>query len=326
MSQRFWSILLIVGSILALTTGDVSWSLVWQGCLDRISGSSNLWNPLLDERLPHLIVLLCSGSSLAVSGLVMQSIFQNPLASPSVLGISSGSSLLVILVFIFNLQNTLPFAIPTAAIGGALLTLICLFSLTRGASLYTLILTGIALSTVLLGVQSSLLFALRENWQLIQTVNEWEAGASLGHTWKHVHMQLPLTIIGLSAAVAHSKKLNILALGEEEALNLGVQVTQIRSLLFFSVAILTGGALAAIGHVTFFGLILPHLLRKLYGPDHNSLVPLSILAGGASFVLLDLFIRSLHLVTLSIGTLSALLGGVYFLYLLYKKNEYPISA
>src|SRR5262245_61495553 len=116
--------LLTLSCILTLTIGDIPWSLVWKGAIQRISTSSTLWNPLLDERIPRLIVILCTGASLAVSGAVMQALFQNPLASPSVLGISCGGSLCVIPIFITEWHLTFPFSVPLSAFGGCLCTLL----------------------------------------------------------------------------------------------------------------------------------------------------------------------------------------------------------
>ena len=126
-------LLLFLGSILTLVNGETPWEKVWEGFILRLQGKSNLWNPLMDERFPRLIVLVCTGASLAVSGAVMQSMFHNPLASPSVLGISSGGCLSVILIFIFDLRFTYPYALPLAAFAGCFVTLCLVYSLSRFA-------------------------------------------------------------------------------------------------------------------------------------------------------------------------------------------------
>lgn len=111
-------LLLIAGSIFTLGYGETPWEKIWEGMVLRMKGQTERWNPLLDERLSRLIVLICTGASLSVSGVTMQSLFHNPLASPSVLGISSGGCLSVILVFIFNLRYTYPYALPIAVFTG----------------------------------------------------------------------------------------------------------------------------------------------------------------------------------------------------------------
>ncbi len=317
-------ILLILSSILTLIYGETPWEKVWEGFLQRIEGKSNVWNPLLDERIPRLIVLLCTGASLAISGAIMQSMFHNPLAAPSVLGISSGGCLSVVLVFIFDLRFTYPYALPLAAFLGCFITLCLVYSLSRwqeGQHLTNLILTGIAISTLLIAIQGLLLYALRDRWQLIQTITEWEAGSTIDRSWQHVHMQLPLTLVGLWGCWIYREELNILALGEEEAANLGVDVRRIRWRLFLCISLLAGGALAAVGMIAFFGLVLPHIIRRLQGPDHFSLIPLCLVAGAATLTSLDFCLRYFQLHNVSIGNLSAIIGGLFFLVLLFRPQK-----
>lgn len=313
------SLVLLIASILTLIVGDIPWPNVWKGALQRLSRSSFEWNPLLDERIPRLIVILCTGASLAVSGAVMQAIFQNPLASPSVLGISCGGSLLVVLVFVLDWHADYPYAIPIAAFSGCLLTLLLVYTIARykgNANINNLILTGIAFSTLLIAIQSTIMYALRDHWQLIQTLTEWQAGSTTDRNWQHVHMQLPLTLVGLAGCLIYSKELNILALGDEEAKNLGVEVEKVRWRLFLFVSLLTGGAIAAVGIIAFFGLILPHLMRRFTGPDNSSLIPLCIISGSTAMLSIDLLLRSFAIHIFSIGNISSVLGGVFFLLLL----------
>lgn len=319
-------VLLMLGIILTIYLGDIPWEKVWPTAINRIKGLTLQWNPLLDERLPRLIVIICTGASLAVAGAIMQSIFQNPLASPSVLGITSGGCLMVVIVFILNLQIVYPFAIPLAAIAGCFLTL-CLVhaisSFQQGHHINNLILTGIAISSIFLSVQGVFLYALRDNWQLIQTITEWEAGSTLNRSWDHVHMQLPLTLVGLAGSFFYKKEMNLMALGEEEAKNLGVDTKKVRWRLFICTALLTGASLAAVGTITFFGLVLPHILRRLQGPDHRHLILLCTIGGAATLLSLDLLLRFFKIYSISIGNLSAILGGLFFLVLLFKsQNSY----
>jgi iron complex transport system permease protein len=324
------SLLIILTCLLAfccvatLLLGDIPWLIVWNGLKTRLTGTSSDWNPLLDERLPRLIVLLCTGSSLAVAGAVMQSLFQNPLASPSVLGVSSGGNLLAILVFILNWHLSHVYTLPLAAVIGCFLTLCLVYTASRfqaGLQLTNLILTGIAISTILIAIHSVILYALRERWQLIQTITEWEAGSTIDRTWQHVHMQLPLTLVGLWGCWQYRQEMNLLSLGEEEAKNLGVSVEQVRWRLFLCVSLLTGGVLAAVGIIAFFGLILPHLIRRLQGPNHYSLIPLCIIGGATVFTLLDLSLRVFTIFSISVGNLSALIGGLFFLCLLFQSQQ-----
>lgn len=311
---------LLICAALTLTTGDTPWDVVWADAFLRLQGEqAAAWNPLLDERIPRLIVTMCTGASLAVAGAVMQSLFHNPLASPNVLGISCGGGLLVMLVFVWGWHHEHPFAIPIAAFVGSLLTLLFVYSLSQSngeTHLSTLIITGIAVSSLLFAIQAAIMYALRDQWMLIQTLTEWEAGSTIDRNWKHVHMQLPLTLIGLYGCWRYHSEIDIIALGEEEAKNLGVEVDQVRWRLFLCVALLTGGALASVGMIAFFGLVLPHLVRYIQGPANHHLIPLCIVVGSVAFIAIDLLLRLLEIHSLSIGTFSAILGGIFFLILM----------
>lgn len=322
--------LLILCAVLTLCIGDVPLADAWSGAVARLQGKSTAWNPLLDERIPRLLVTLCTGASLAVSGAVMQSLFHNPLASPSVLGISCGGSLLVILVYVNEWHYTYPYAIPIAAITGCLLTLMLVFMLSQrnhDMQLHHLILTGIAISTLLIALQGVIMYTLRDRWQLLQTLTEWEAGTTMDRTWQHVNMQLPLTIVGLVGCWKYRYEMDLLTLGIEEAKNLGVDVMTVRWHLFLCVSLLTGGALAAVGIIAFFGLVLPHLLRSLFGPLNRRLIPLCIIAGGAVFSSMDISLRLFDIHTFTIGNMSAILGGLFFLILLLgSRNKNMLST
>lgn len=311
-------------SFLILYLGEIPFDAVIEDLRNRFDGTSYGWNPLLDERLPRLIVILCTGASLAVSGAVMQSLFQNPLASPSVLGISVGGCLLVVPIFILKWHIDYPFAVPLSAFGGSLFTLLLVYGLSKRnghVHMGRLILTGIAISTLFLSIQCAILYALRDNWQLIQLVTEWEAGSTADRSWKHVHMQLPLTLAGLYGCWHYRREVNILGLGQEEALNLGVDVPKVRWRLFLCVALLTGGAIAALGIIAFLGLIMPHLIRKLTGHGTSHLIPLCMLGGAISLALTDILLRYFQIHFLSIGNVSAIIGGIFFLCLLLGKKE-----
>lgn len=320
-----FSILALCCTALAiLVQGVMPWDLVWDGAALRLTGGDSGWNPLLDERLPRLLVLGLSGASLAVAGSVMQSLFQNPLASPSVLGVSGGGSFCMLLVLVGGVHFERPMLLPLAALGGSLCSLFLVYFLAyRQGRLYpsSLILTGIAISSLLMALHSLILYFYREEWQLIQTISEWEAGSTLDRGWRHVHMQAPLAIIGLWICLHYRREIQILVLGEEEAKMLGVEVERVRWHLFLAVALLVGGTLAAIGPLAFFGLLVPHLVRLLLRGNEQQLIVLSALSGAAALSLLDLFLRVTGLFMLSLGNLSAILGGLLFLFLLLRSQK-----
>lgn len=319
--------LLVVLSIATLMIGDTPWNIVWHDVVDRVFQVSHQWNPLLDERAPRLIVLLCTGASLAVSGAVMQALFQNPLASPGVLGVTAGGSLCVLFIILSGFHIAYPFLIPIGAVGGCFFTMLLVYGLAKhhgGGLMTTIILTGIAISVVFMSVQGALLYSLRENWHLIQLITEWEAGSTADRTWQHVHMQFPLTLVGLWGCWRYRQEINMLTLGEDEARNLGVEVDKVRWRLFLCVSLLTGGALAGLGMIAFFGLILPNMIRKIKGPDHRSVIPIAMVGGSVILLALDLGLRIFAVHAFSIGNLSAILGGAFFLFILFGSRRESI--
>lgn len=326
----FWAFAFLLLSLSAATLclGDTPLSQAWSETVSRLTGASSRWTPLLDERLPRLIVLVCTGASLAVAGGVMQSLFSNPLATPSILGITFGGSFAVLFVFMAGWHLYHPYAVSLAAFAGCMATLYLVYSLARRqvfASNTALVLNGIAVTTVIVAVQNVLLYVWRDQWQFIQTVTEWGAGSTADRSWQHVHMQLPLTLVGISGCWYYAREINLLALGEEEALNLGVDVRTVRWRLLLCVALLTAGALAAVGIIAYFGLLLPHILRKVYGPNSQRLIPLSIVGGSVVFLALDLGLRVTGTHMLSIGNVSAILGGVFFLLLISRETQRQVQ-
>lgn len=289
----------------------------------RLSGAI-FWHPIIDERLPRLIVCLCSGASLACAGSIMQALFQNPLASPSVLGCTFGGSLLVSLVFASQLHAAYPFLIAFAAVGGCFLSLLLVYfmALKDGRlQLHLLLLAGIALSTVFASIQSSISYIFRDDWALVRTLKEWESGQTYDLNWVHVHLQFPLTLLGLGIAHRYRAELNLLSLGEQEACILGVEVKKVRFRLLLAVAALTGGTLSSCGIISFFGLILPHIIRKSFGSNNLTLIPLSIFGGAFAFCLLDFTLRASQIQAFSIGNISSVFGGLFFLILLYQQKQ-----
>lgn len=314
--------LLLFSFFTVLAIGEIPLPDLIAHAKERLFGSETGWNALLDERLPRALLLITTGASLAVSGAVMQSLFHNPLASPGTLGITSGGSLFVILSFATGVHSLSLFALPLAAIAGCLATLLLVWRLAsrNGETvIYHLLLTGIATTTLFVAFQGAVTYLLRDDWTLVQTITEWQAGSTFNRSWRDLHIQLPLAIVGFAIIFSYLRELDILALGDEEAKNLGVDIRPVRFRLFLAVALLSGGALAAVGVVAFFGLLLPHMVRMLTGSTHRKVIPLSLLLGGSFLALLDALLRFFHLHFLTIGTLSALLGGLFFFFLLGKE-------
>ncbi|MCH1429558.1 MAG: iron chelate uptake ABC transporter family permease subunit [Chlamydiales bacterium] len=307
----------------SLLSGPSSLEEIYSSSIERFYGRIN-WAPLLDERLPRLIICLLTGASLASSGTVMQALFKNPLASPSVLGCSFAASFLVSLVFASQLHLVYPFLTPLASIIGCVLSLFLVYRMSykKGKlELNLMILSGIACSTVFISLQNVLLYLLRNNWHLLQSITEWSNGQIHNLTWRHVHLQMPLAIIGLSTCLKYKKELNLLSISEQEASILGVDVPMTRFRLLFAVSILTGGSVASCGIISFFCLMVPHILRGIFGPNNQLLLPMSILWGGFALAFLDLLLKISKIQIFSIGNITAVLGGVFFLALLYQQKQ-----
>lgn len=294
------------------------WNLIWQEALLKLKFQSSAWNPLLDLRLPRLLILSCTGASLAVAGCVMQALFRNPLASPSVLGVSAGASLSITLMFACGLHSFSSFTLPCAAISGALMSLFLVQIFSRAQTAHGLILAGMAISTLLIAGQDLLLYALRYKWELLQTLTEWQNGFSGNLNWQHVLMQFPLSSLGLWGCWRYRREIDLFSLGEEQALALGVDIPRIRWKLFVCVALLTGSSIAVLGVLPFLGLILPNVIRQIPICLAHALIPWCIVAGGFLLVAMDYLLRSFAFTEITLGNITALLGGAFFLLLLLK--------
>ncbi len=275
---------------------------------------------LLEVRLPRVLAAAALGGALAVAGVGFQALLRNPLADPYVLGVSGGASLGGALALVAGLAS--PF-VPAAAFGGALFTLAALARLARvggRTNVYTLLLTGAifnatsaALLLLLQSVASgedlhSLIFYLMGR---VPVMAGWEL-AFLG-----------TATVGVAAWLgARGRDLNALALGEEGAMQLGVDVEGLQRGVLVAASLVTGLAVARAGLVGFVGLVIPHLLRLLFGPDHRRLAPLAALVGGAGLVLADLLARTvLAPRELPVGAVTALVGGPFFLALLRSQGK-----
>ncbi|WP_059358760.1 FecCD family ABC transporter permease [Parachlamydia acanthamoebae] len=311
--------LLTIG--LTLLYGEIPWHDVWSGVLARWHSKSDAWNPLLDDRLPRLMVLSCTGASLPVAGIVMQAIFRNPLASPSILGLSSGANFCALCVFIMGWKSFSPCILPLAAVSGAFLTLLLVYNLGRFRTSHAFILAGMAISTLITAGQDFLLQALRNEWELLQTLAEWQSGFSGNANWQHVYMQFPLASLGLMGCWIYRKEIDLFSFGEEHAAALGVDIERTRWHLFICVALLTGSSIAVLGIIPFLGLILPHAMRLLHRPTAKDLIPWSAFGGAFLLVTIDFLLRYFSFPYVTLGNLTGLIGGLFFLYLFLKPSS-----
>jgi len=274
---------------------------------------------VLDIRLPRVLAAALVGGSLAVSGLIMQALLRNPLADPYVIGASSGAGLgaTIAQVFFPALDMMAP-----AAFLGALGAVFMAYLLARGrgrVEMFTLVLAGYALSILLGAITAFLMIWHMED---LSSIFAWELGGIHGIVWQHLAIATSLTVAGLLLTVPLIPELNAFLLGQEQAGYLGIKVERVRFVLLVAASLMTAGAVYLSGLIGFVGLVVPHLLRRLVGPHHRRLVPLSFVAGAAFLVLADSLAENLPFIgTIPLGIITALIGGPYFLWLLSRSTS-----
>src|SRR6056297_3377351 len=228
-------------------------------------------------RLPRIALAAVVGFALATAGVVMQGFFRNPMADPSIIGVSSGAAVgaVATIALPFALPFAVPFALPTAAFVGAVLAAfgVYLLATEEGRTpVATLLLAGVAVQTFLGAVVS---FLLLQSGESLRRAVYWLMGHLHLASWEDVTFVLPVALVGFAVLLAYARDLNVLLLGEEDAHALGVEVERTKRLLLGVASVMTGAAVAVSGVIGFVGLVVPHVMRLLVGPDHRILLPTS---------------------------------------------------
>lgn len=280
-----------------------------------------VWN----IRLPRVLLSGLVGASLAIAGAAFQGLLRNPLADPYTLGVSSGASVGAVVTIFFGISLPLlgSFTLPFFSIVASFITIfIVLFfarKIDRAMKVETIILTGVIFSSFL-GAFISLMIALTGD-ELRQIIG-WLLGSVSMRGWNHITIIIPFFIIGSVLLMFHVKELNALSFGEEQAQHLGVHVERKKMSILIAGSILTGAAVAVSGTIGFVGLVIPHFIRILWGPNHIHLLPLSALAGGSFLILADLVSRTIIAPQeLPIGVITALIGAPIFAVILTKNRR-----
>lgn len=275
-------------------------------------------------RFPRVLTAALVGACLALSGVLMQGLFRNPLADAGLIGVSSGGALGGVIVISSGLAVTSSVALPCATFTGALLTAFAVYFFTarRGQTpLTTLLLVGIAANAVLASL-TTLILSLAQDYEISRQMLFWLMGGLDGRGWTHVQMVLPFALGGLLPAVFFSRNLNVLLLGEETAASLGLNVERVKQLLLALSALLAGAAVAVSGTVGFVGLVIPHMIRLLVGPNHRLLIPAAALGGAIFLVWCDFLARTIvPTEELRLGVITALVGAPVFLHLLRQEKR-----
>lgn len=311
------TLLLLAGlMVVSLGVGDLALgpARLWAGLLhhDELA-STILWK----IRLPRLLVAMLVGAALAASGLVMQAYFRNSLASPGLLGVSSGGAAGAVVAIGAGWVSHSVLVMPAAAIAGALLaTGAVLILAQRGASTERLLLAGVALNALLGAVTSYVLSNFTLSYERNAQILFWLLGGLEDRTWEHAAIALPI-LVAAAFLWPLGRPMDLLSLGALEAQSLGVDVRRLRRGLVLLATVLTALATAVAGTVGFVGLIVPHVLRLIVGPEHRRLVPLSLVGGAAFVVACDLLGRAAG--GLRVGIVTSLVGGPFFLWMLRRK-------
>jgi iron complex transport system permease protein len=272
-------------------------------------------------RLPRVFVAVLVGMNLAVSGAIFQAVTRNELASPFILGVSSGAGLLILLTLVVfsGLSTFLPLI---AAVGGAIAFLVVYaIAWQGGTSPVRLVLAGVIVGTVLGSLQTALFF-FAEDIGVVQSAIAWTTGSLTGTDWEQVRMALPWTVLAMVLALVSSRQLNVLLLGESTARSLGMSVEKVRFALSGVAVLAAAASIAVAGIVGFVGLIVPHVVRNIVGSDYRKLVVGCVFAGPALMVAADVGARlALSPTQIPVGIVTGLVGGPYFLYLMRKQER-----
>lgn len=313
------SVTIPISSIISIIL-DNSLGITWKDDIPK-NEEMIIWN----IRLPRVLLALFVGASLALAGAAFQGLLRNPLADPYTIGVSSGAALGAVIVLFFQVTIVWlgSFTLPIVAILSGFLTLIIVFGLVRLSSrnlaIETIILAGIIVSAFV-GAIISLIIALSDQDSMTQIIY-WLYGSVSMRGWSHVQLILPFMIIGTFMLIFHYRELNALALGEDAAEHIGVNVNRGKILILIGASLLTGAAVAVSGTIGFVGLVIPHLVRLITGPNHRYVLPLSMLVGGAFLVCADLIARTIIAPKeLPIGVITALIGAPVFALLLVRER------
>lgn len=285
---------------------------------------------LFDIRLPRLLTGMLVGAGLAVSGAVMQGLFRNPLADPGLLGVSAGASLGAIAAIV--LGGLLPPAIlaaagwhlvPLAAFAGSWLAMAVLYGIATQqgkTSVATMLLAGIAIAAMIAAVSGLIIY--RADDQQLRDLTFWSLGSLAGASWMKLLAAGPVIAAALVVSPLLARGLNGLALGEAAAAHVGIRVQRVKTAAILTTAAATGASVAISGGIGFVGIVVPHLLRLLTGPDHRWLLVNSGLLGASVLLVADMVSRTIIApAELPIGIITAMIGGPFFLWVLLSNRR-----
>jgi len=279
---------------------------------------------LLNIRLPRIILSVLIGIALSTSGVVFQAVFKNPMADPYILGISAGAAFGATVVIILGISFSF-FGLTAISIGafiGAIITTALVYtiaSMNSRAPVVTLLLSGIAISFFLSAIINLL---MTFNHDQVEKIVFWTMGSVSAASWLSVKITILPVLIGVTIFMIYSKELNVVLMGEETAQNLGINVERLKKILLLTASIVSASVVAVSGIIGFVGLIVPHAVRIIVGPDHRKLFPFTIITGALFMIIADTISRvALNPSELPIGVITSLIGAPYFIFLLIRNKK-----
>jgi len=307
-------------AVASLTIGPASLSIgeAWRGL---VAGAGVDGVIVRDIRLPRLLLSLAVGANLGLAGAAMQGLLRNPLAEPAIFGAPQAAAFGAVLALYSGFANALSFALPAAAILGAFLSVAAILLVARrGAGLVTLILAGLAISS-LAGAATSLAINLSPNPFAVTEIVFWLMGSFEDRSMRHVALALPFLLVSAAVLLRCGAGYRALTLGEETAASLGVDVTRLRRMSVVGVALGVGAGVAVSGAIGFVGLVAPHLARPLVGADPQRILLPSALIGAALLTAADVGVRLAPSVAeIKVGVVTALIGAPLFLWLVLARR------
>ncbi len=279
---------------------------------------------ILNLRLPRILLAALVGAGLAVTGAAFQGIFKNPLAEPYVLGISSGAALGGALTMAFGVENIIfGFGIVTVnAFIGAVGTALLVYNIARVGhriSTITLLLTGTAVNILLTSLISLIMTFKREQ---IERIVMWTMGSVATADWNKLVTVLPVALGAMTVINIFAKDLNMILLGDDTAKSLGVEVEKVKKYLLFTAALIVAMVVSVSGAIGFVGLIVPHMIRLVFGPDHRVVIPFSALGGAILLILCDTIARTIVPPNeIPVGVITSICGVPFFLALIYQNKK-----
>ncbi len=319
------AIALIIAVVISISIGPVKIAFfdVAKILLSKIINITGI-NPTYDTiiwniRFPRVYLAIIAGAALAVAGVSFQALLRNPLADPYVIGVSSGAALGASIAIALGLMTIIPFA----GFIGALLTMYIVYNLAKTGNripINSLLLAGVVMAAFLGSIISLIMSLMGEDMTKIYF---WLMGSLSETNIELIIIVTIIVLIGITIIYALARELNLILLGEEPAQHLGVNAETIKKILFAGASIITGAVVSITGLIGFVGLIIPHVMRLILGPDHRTLIIASALFGAIFLIIADTFARTIIAPReIPIGVITAIVGGPFFLFLLQRKKKW----